>query len=155
MTWRTDGNFLDNLDPLTIGLAKGSALAMITYLVIKIIAVAHDGDWGYLASGWGQWYMLELGAGVILPLVLFTISIRNNMAGLARFAALITVLGIALNRLNTALITFNWKLYQEIPHWREVVICITVYSLYIVTYRFILYRLPILYTWKKDEEAAG
>jgi hypothetical protein len=36
-----------------------------------------------------------------------------------------------------------------------VVICITVYSLYIVTYRFILYRLPILYTWKKDEEPAG
>ena len=54
-----------------------------------------------------------------------------------------------------ALITFNWKLYQEIPHWREVVICITVYALYIVTYRFILYRLPILYAWKKDENKAG
>ena len=70
----------------------------------------------------------------------------------AGFAALLAVIGIVLNRLNTALITFNWKLYQEIPAWREVVICITVYSLYIVTYRFILYRLPILYSWKKDEE---
>jgi Ni/Fe-hydrogenase subunit HybB-like protein len=154
MAWRCDRNFLENLDRLTIGLAKGATLALITYFVIKIIAIAHDGDWGYLASGWGQWFMLEMVLGVILPLVLFTVSIRNNLAGLARFAALLAVLGIALNRLNTALITFNWKLYQEIPHWREVVICITVYALYIVTYRFILYRLPILYTWKKDEITA-
>jgi hypothetical protein len=155
MAWRCDSNFMDNLDRLTLGLAKGSALAMITYIVIKIIAVAHDGDWGYLASGWGEWYMLEIVAGVILPMILFTISIRNSWPGLARFAALLAVIGIALNRLNTALITFNWKMYQELPHWKEVMICITVYSLYIVVYRFILYRLPILYTWKKDEEAVG
>ena len=153
MAWRCDNNFLDNLDRITLGLAKGSTLALITYLVIKVIAIAHDGDWGYLASGWGQWYMLEMGIGVILPIILFTIAIRNNLAGLARFTALITVLGIALNRLNTALFTFNWKLYQEIPHWREVVIVITVYTLYIVTYRFILYRLPILYTWKNEKKA--
>jgi Ni/Fe-hydrogenase subunit HybB-like protein len=155
MAWRCDKSFVDNLDRLTIGLAKGATLALITYLVIKIIAIAHDGDWGYLASGWGQWFMLEMAVGVIMPLVFFTISIRNNLPGLARFAALLAVLGIALNRLNTALITFNWKLYQEIPHWREVVICITVYALYIVTYRFILYRLPILYSWKKDEETTN
>ncbi|MBE9520049.1 MAG: polysulfide reductase [Proteobacteria bacterium] len=153
MAWRCDKNFLDNLDRLTIGLAKGSTLALITYLVIKVIAIAHDGDWGYLASGWGQWYMLEMGIGVILPIVLFTMAIRNNLVGLARFTALIAVLGIALNRLNTALITFNWKLYQEIPHWREVVIVITVYTLFIVTYRFILYRMPILYTWKDEKKA--
>jgi Ni/Fe-hydrogenase subunit HybB-like protein len=155
MAWRADNNFLNNLDRLTIGLAKGATLALITYLVIKIIAIAHDGDWGYLASGWGQWFMLEMAVGVILPMVLFTVSIRNNLPNLARIAALLAVLGIALNRLNTALITFNWKLYQEIPHWREVVICITVYALYIVTYRFILYRLPILYSWKKDEDAVS
>jgi Ni/Fe-hydrogenase subunit HybB-like protein len=148
MRWRCDDNFLSNLDRQTMGLAKGSTLALITYLVIKVIAIAHDGDWNYLASGWGQWFMLEMGLGVIVPIILFTYAIRNNLPGLVRFTAFLTVLGIALNRLNTALITFNWKLYQEIPHWREVVICITVYALYIVTYRFILYRLPILYTWK-------
>jgi Ni/Fe-hydrogenase subunit HybB-like protein len=148
MSWRCDDNFLSNLDRQTMGLAKGSTLALITYLVIKVIAIAHDGDWNYLASGWGQWFMLEMGLGVIIPIILFTYAIRNNLPGLVRFTAFLTVLGIALNRLNTALITFNWKLYQEIPHWREVVICITIYALYIVTYRFILYRLPILYTWK-------
>ncbi len=68
---------------------------------------------------------------------------------MVRFAAFITVFGIVLNRLNTALIAFNWKLYPEIPHWREVVISMTIFAIYIVTYRFILYRLPILYAWKE------
>ena len=103
-------NFLNNLDRLTLGLAKGSTLALVTYLVIKIIAVAHDGDWGYLASGWGQWYMLEMGIGVIVPIILFTIAIRNNLPGLARFTALLTVIGIVLNRLNTALITLQLEI---------------------------------------------
>jgi len=124
---------------------------MIGYLVIKFIAVAHDGDWLYLATGWGEYFMLELGVGVVVPLILFAMSIRNNQAMLARIAAFITVFGIALNRLNTALIAFNWKMEQEIPHWRELAIVITIYAIYFVVYRFILYRLPILYTWKEEK----
>ena len=149
LRWRCDDNFKKNLDTLTVGLAKGAALALITYLVIKVIGIAHDNDWEYLFSGWGQWFLFEMTVGVIVPLVLYTMAVRNDSAKLARFSAFLAVFGIALNRLNTALITFNWKLYQEIPHWREVVIVITVYATYIVVYRAILARLPILYTWKE------
>ena len=148
MAWRCDDNFLDNVDKLTISLAKGSAMALITYLIIKIIGVAHDNDWIYLMSGWGQWFLIEIMVTTIVPLVLFTAAIRTDNVGLARFAALIAVFGIALNRLNTALVAFNWQLYQEIPHPREIGIVITIYTLYIVTYRFCLARMPLLYTWK-------
>lgn len=149
LRWRCDDNFKQSLDNLTVGIAKGAALALITYLTIKIIGIAHDNDWEYLFSGWGQWFLLEMTLGVIVPLVLYTMAVRNNSAKLARYGAFLAVVGIALNRLNTALITFNWKLYQEIPHWREVVIVLTVYATYIVVYRAILARLPILYTWKE------
>jgi len=152
MAWRCDEQFIGSLDRITIGLAKGSTLALITYLVIKIIGVAHDEDWIYLATGWGQYFLFELGVGVVLPLILFTNAIRNNRVSLARFAAFFAVSGVVLNRLNTALVAFNWKLYQEIPHWREVVIVLTIYALYFVVYRFILYRWPILYEWKESEE---
>ncbi len=151
LAWRCDERFLANLDRQTLGLAKGSALALITYFVIKIIGIAHDNDWQYLFSGWGQYFTLEMMVGVIIPLILFTNAIRNQNASLARLAAFIAVAGIVMNRLNTALVAFNWNLYQEIPHWRETLITITVYTLYIVTYRFILYRLPILYSWKGQE----
>ncbi|MGV1098266.1 polysulfide reductase [Thiovibrio sp. JS02] len=151
LRWRCDDNFLKNLNTLTLGLAKGASLALITYFVTKIIGIAHDGDWEYLASGWGQWFMFEMVVGVLLPLVFYTMAIKNQNASLARFSAFLAVFGIALNRLNTALVTFNWNLYQEIPHWREVMIVITVYATYIVVYRAILARMPILYTWKEQQ----
>ena len=151
MRWRCDETYLNNLSKLTLGLAKGASLALITYLVIKIIGIAHDNDWQYLASGWGAWFMFEMVVGVILPLIFYTMAVRNGNASLARFSAFLAVFGLALNRLNTALITFNWQLYQEIPHWREVVIVVTVYATYIVVYRAVLARMPILYTWKEKK----
>jgi Ni/Fe-hydrogenase subunit HybB-like protein len=154
MAWRCDENFLDKLDSLTISLAKGASMGLITYLVIKMIGVAHDNEWAYLATGWGQWFLFEIGVGVVLPLALFAWAIRHNKVGLVRLAAFVTVGGIILNRINTALITFNWKLYQEIPHWKEVIISITLFAIYIVVYRFILYRLPIVYSWKQAPQEA-
>jgi hypothetical protein len=155
MAWRCDDNFRDNLDKLTIGLAKGASMGLITYLAIKLMGVAHDNKWEYIATGWGLWYIFEMGVGVILPLILFGYAIRRRMVGLIRFSAFLTVFGVVLNRLNTGLITFNWKLAErEIPTWREAIISITLFSIYVVVWRFILYRLPILYTWKTADELA-
>jgi Ni/Fe-hydrogenase subunit HybB-like protein len=148
MAWRCDGNFLDNLDRCTFGLAKGASMGLITYLAIKLIGVAHDNEWGYLATGWGAWFLFEIAVGVILPLTIFAWAIHHQRVGLVRLAAFITVFGVVLNRLNTALIAFNWKLYPEIPHIFEVLITVTIFAIYVVVYRFILYRLPILFAWK-------
>ena len=155
MAWRCDANFSDNLDKLTVALAKGASMGLVTYLTIKLIGIAHDNEWSYLATGWGAWFMVEIAINVLLPLALFTYGIRRNQVGVVRFAAFMTVFGTVLNRVNTAMITFNWKLAErEIPHWREAVISLTIFAIYIVVYRFILYRLPILYQWRGAEEPA-
>jgi Ni/Fe-hydrogenase subunit HybB-like protein len=148
MAWRCDREFLDNLGAITIGLAKGASMALVTYLVIKLVGIAHDNEWGYLTTGWGAWFMLEIFLGVVLPIIMFATAIRKNSVALVRYTAFLTIFGIILNRINTALITFNWNLYQEIPHPFEAIITITIFALYVVVYRFILYRLPILYSWK-------
>ncbi|HEX9024519.1 MAG TPA: hypothetical protein VF799_11845, partial [Geobacteraceae bacterium] len=71
-----------------------------------------------------------------------------------RFSALLTVLGVVLNRLNTSLITFNWKLAErEVPTWQEFMMAVTLFSVYIVVWRFLLYRLPILYAWKTADDS--
>lgn len=155
MAWRCDERFLANLNRITIALAKGASMGLITYFAIKMIAVAHDNEWAYLATGWGKWFMAEIAIGILLPLGLFMVAIRNQSVKLVRVGAFITIFGVVLNRLNTALITFNWNLYQEIPHWREVVISLTIFALYIIVYRGILYRLPILYAWKTVPEKAA
>lgn len=148
MAWRCSDEWLAKLDTQTIGLAKGASMALITYFVIKLIGIAHDNEWAYLVTGWGQWFLLELAVSVILPLFLLGHGIRNNRAGIIRVGSFIVVGGIVLNRINTALIAFNWNLYQEVPHILEATIAVTLFALYVATYRFILYRLPILYAWK-------
>jgi Ni/Fe-hydrogenase subunit HybB-like protein len=151
MAWRCDQRFLATVDQCTLGLGKGCAYVLITYLVIKLVGVAHDNEWAYLLTGWGQYFMLEIGLAVILPMILFAYGVKHQRVGLVRFAALISVLGVVWNRLNTALICFNWQLYQEIPHWKEVWVTITIFALYFIVYRFILYRLPILYQWQGEK----
>ena len=89
---------------------------------------------------------------ILLKIILFAYAVRHRFVSLARWGAFITIFGIVLNRINTALITFNWQLYQEIPHIFELIITLTIFCIYIVVYRFILYRLPILFTWKGQEE---
>jgi Ni/Fe-hydrogenase subunit HybB-like protein len=152
MKWRCDDRFIDNLDRITISLAKGAAMGLITYIIIKLIAVAHDNEWAYLATGWGAWWLLEMVGFVFAPLVLLSYAIHNKSVALCRVGAFWTVAGILLNRLNTALITFNWQLYQEIPHKFEIIISITIFAIYVTTYRFILNRLPILYKLKAQAD---
>ncbi len=152
MKWRCDQRFIDNLDWITIALAKGAAMGLSTYLIIKLIAVAHDNEWAYLTTGWGAWWLLEIIGFVVLPLVILSYGIHNKLVGICRIGAFLTVAGILLNRLNTALIAFNWQLYQEIPHYLEFIVAITIFAIYVATYRFILARLPILYKFKPQAE---
>ncbi|PLX40517.1 MAG: polysulfide reductase [Deltaproteobacteria bacterium] len=150
MAWRCDARFLENLDRITLGLAKGAAMGLVTYATIKLIGLAHDNEWGYLASGFGTLFLAEMTFGVFIPISLFAYAVRHKIVAMARFGALLTVLGIVFNRLNTALFTFNWKLYPELPHIGETIIVVTVFTIYLLVYRFLLYRLPILYQWKAE-----
>ncbi len=152
MKWRCDKRFIDNLDWITIALAKGAAMGLSTYLIVKLLAVAHDNEWAYLMTGWGAWWLFEIIGFVVLPLVVLSYGIHNKLVGICRIGAFLTVAGILLNRLNTALIAFNWQLYQEIPHYLEFIVAITIFAIYIATYRFILARLPILYKFRSQAE---
>lgn len=153
MRWRCSHTFTASLNRITLGLAKGGAYAMFTYLVIKLVAVAHDNEWELLLTGWGLYYLLELAIGVMLPMVLFAGGIRTGQVGRVRIGAFIAVAGIIWNRLNTAIFCFNYQLYQEVPHWKEIWLTVTLYALYFVVYRFIVYRLPIVFDWQ--DSAAG
>ncbi len=145
--WRCGRAFTNSLDYITIGLAKGASYAMVTYLAIKLVAVAHDNEWELLLTGWGFYYLAELGLGVVLPMMIFAKGVHDESVGAVRFAAFITIIGVVWNRLNTALYCFNYQLYQEVPHWKELWLTVTLYALYFMMYRFIVYRLPIVFNW--------
>lgn len=153
MAWRCDERFLNSLDTITVGLARGAAMAMITYLVIKVVAVAHEQEWLMLLSGWGAYYLLELSVGTVIPLVMLAFGARHRRLALVRFGALLAVLAILWNRLNTVMICYNFRLHQEIPHWKELWVVAVILCFYFIVYRFFLYRIPILF--KAGDERPG
>lgn len=133
------------LDRLTVGLAKAAALVMFVYLGLKVMGMMQDNTWAYLNSGFGLWYLVELLGFVLLPCLLFLFGSSAGRVGLIRFAAVVAVLGIVLNRVNVSIIAFNWQQAERyVPRWSEFLITIAIITTFIVTYRWIVNRMPVL-----------
>lgn len=134
------------IDRLVIGLGKAASVLLFTYFCLKCIGVAHGQCWHYLNTPYGYWFLLELFGFVLLPCFLFAIAVRNQSASLVRFTAVLTVLGIVLNRLNVSVITFQWNLEDRyFPHWMEFAVTIMVVTIGLITFRWIVNRMPVLY----------
>lgn len=127
------------------GLARICAGAMFAYFFLQTLVFIHDKDWQYLNTPMGYWYILEMVGFVLLPMVLFYFSQRHENAMLIRTAAIITMLGIILNRLNVTVIGFEWEMaVRYIPSWMEIVITLTVIFTEIWIFRWVINRLPVL-----------
>lgn len=83
-------------------LVKVSGYLMLAYLVLKIVDLFYRGAAGLVFAGnlEGNMFLLEMVAGVIIPLIIcFTPKLRNSKGGLATFGVLV-VAGVILNRMN-------------------------------------------------------
>jgi Ni/Fe-hydrogenase subunit HybB-like protein len=93
----------------------------------------------------GYWFLLEMIGFVLIPMLLFFYSYRTNNIFLIRLAAILTMLGIILNRLNVTVIGFKWDaatLYT--PTWMEIVVTMAVIFTEIWIFRWIINRMPVL-----------
>jgi Ni/Fe-hydrogenase subunit HybB-like protein len=138
----------EELDHITVGLAKGGAVTLAVYFAIKVMGITLEHKWHYLATSWGHWYLVELIGFVALPCYMFLMSFRERRPNLARVAAIITVVGIILNRMNVSIIAFNWQLSPElryVPHWMEIWITVSIITAGLVAFKWIANRMPILY----------
>ena len=143
-----DDNFLKTLPGLTVGLGKGVCIAMYIFFVLKVIGVAHDDNWGLLNTPYGHWFLCEVLGLVLLPALIVTYGVKKGSANIVRFGAFYAVIGVVINRLNVTLITFNWYLpnhvHEIIPRWREAMIVLSIFTIHVLVFRWILNRLPVL-----------
>jgi Ni/Fe-hydrogenase subunit HybB-like protein len=139
-----EGQHID-VERLQLGLAKAAALVMFAYFFLKLQGVIDGHAWGYLLTGWGAWFLLEVLGFVLLPSLMFAYGARNGNVRLVRIAAVIGVLGIVLNRLNVSVIAYNWNLPNRyVPSWMEVWISVTLVTIGVLAFRWIVNRMPIL-----------
>jgi Ni/Fe-hydrogenase subunit HybB-like protein len=130
----------ETLDRLTIGLAKGGAIAMAVYFAVKLADISIANKWHYLFTGWGLWYLVELLGFVLLPCLLYAHGYREKLPRLIRFTSVLAILGVILNRLNIAVIAFNWQFPLEqryFPSWMEYVVVLFLITGGIVAFRLV------------------
>lgn len=133
------------MDRLTLGLGKAAAVVLMVYFGLKWLALAHGQQWRLLLTPYGYWWLLEVLGFILLPCLLNAYAVRNRRAGLVRFACVITVLGIVLNRLNISIITYHWNAAERyIPDWKEFAITIMIVTLGLLSFRSIVNRMPVL-----------
>ena len=94
----------------------------------------------------GSWYLVELVGFVLVPCLVLALAVRVHNANWVRAGAVLTVIGIIVNRLNVALVAFNWNVPDRyFPSAMEVITTMTIVTLGILTFRWIVNRMPILH----------
>jgi Ni/Fe-hydrogenase subunit HybB-like protein len=117
------------------GLARGSIITIVFYLILKLWFLVRGPGIGAAFEGSmeANMYLLEMLAGVIIPLVmLLTKNIRTSLNGIFTVNILV-ILGILLNRLNVAI----FGLYRDasatgasyFPSLMEIILTLALVSL--------------------------
>jgi Ni/Fe-hydrogenase subunit HybB-like protein len=145
---KMDNVYMEERQQVSLGFAKAAACVLASYFAIKLVGITLANDWHYLWTGWGMWFLFELLGFAVLPALLFAIGVREKNLKVIRWAALLCVLGIILNRFNVTLVAYNWLLpaaERYFPSWMEIVISIYQITLAFVAFRFVISRMPIYY----------
>lgn len=139
------------------GLSRICAGAMLAYLLLKLLVLAHTHAWHYLNTPWGYWYLFEVVGLTFVPMLIFIAGARskNNLA--IRAAAMLTLLGVMLNRLNHVFIAYKWYIplsQRYYPSIGEIIVTLTIIFVEIWVFRWIVHRMPVLEgppAWAKEE----
>jgi len=130
--------------------------AMFAYLFLNLLVFIHGKRWEYINTPMGYWYLVEMIGFVLVPMLLFYYSYRKMNINLIKVAAIMTMLGIILNRLNVTVIGFRWNAAERyFPSWMEYVVTLTVIFAEIWIFRWVITRMPVLREspdWAKEKE---
>ena len=153
---KMDALHLKQADGVVLAFGKAASFVMIGYLFIRFYGVAMDNNFKYLFTGYGVWFLVETIGFVALPAFMYAMGARERNVSLMKIAAIITVLGVVLNRFNVSQVAFNYQLdasERYFPHWMEIGVSVFVVTLIITAYRFICTKMPVMYEHPEYKDA--
>jgi Ni/Fe-hydrogenase subunit HybB-like protein len=140
---------------IVIGLSKICAVAMFAYFFLQVLVFVHGKHWDLLGTPMGYLYLTEMFGFVLLPMALFFYSYRQGNINMIKVAAILTMLGVILNRLNVTVIGFKWDAaIRYIPTWMELTVTLAVIFTEIWIFRWVINRMPVLRespSWVNDK----
>ncbi len=142
-------------DGIVHGLSKICAGVMFAYLFLQLLVFIHGKRWEYINTPMGYWYLTEMIGFVVCPMLLFFYGYRKRHIPMIRIAAIVTMIGIIINRLNVTVIGFKWDSSSHyVPSWMEFVVTLTVIFIEIWVFRWVINRMPVLRespSWAKED----
>ncbi len=148
----------ESYNSILIGLGKACAGALFVYFFMKILLLIHGKQWALLATPMGTWYLVELIGLILLPCVLFLHGVRYQNLTVIRMAAILSMLGIIVNRLNYTVIAYKWYVplsQRYIPSWGEITITLAIILTEVWVFRWIANRMPVFRespAWVTEEQ---
>jgi len=145
--------FRDRLDPgkhvdidgITIGLARGASIVLFCYFFLKVQGFIASERWDLVATPYGYWWLFEMAGFILGPALAYAWAARHGRATCVRAIAAWTVLGIVVNRLNVSIVAVNWsRPVAYVPTAVEILISITIVTIGIQVFRWIVNRMPVL-----------
>jgi Ni/Fe-hydrogenase subunit HybB-like protein len=134
-------------DDILVGLARICAVTMFGYLFLKVILVVHEHALQYLNTTMGFWWFFEVIGFVLIPCLMFISGAQQKNTATIKFAAILTMVGIILNRLNYTFIVYNWYVPLSEKYWpapMELVITASIILTEIWAFRWMVNRMPVL-----------
>jgi Ni/Fe-hydrogenase subunit HybB-like protein len=142
---------------IIIGLAKMCAGTMFIYLFLQALLFIHEKRWLYIASPMGYWYLTELIGFVLIPCLIFMHGLKRESQVSIRIAAILSMLGIAINRLNVSIIAFKWYAPERyVPSWQEIIITLAIIFTEVWVFRWVVSRMAVLSKppqWALEQDA--
>jgi len=144
-------------DDILIGLSKGCAVAMFVYFFAHVLIFIHGSHWALLNTPMGYWYLIEIIGLVAIPCIMFFQGTRYRNVLLIRTAAILTMIGIIINRLNISIIAYKWWIplsERYYPSWMEIVVTLAIIFTEIWVFRWIVTRMPVFRKppeWAREE----
>lgn len=128
------------------GLARGARITLILYLIVKIGDIIIRGSYTLLGANTATFFwMLEILAGVILPIILYSIKVvRESIIGL-RTAASLVLGGVLLNRFDVNFFTQAGTGSFYFPAVWEFLVTIGLVALAVMLYRLAVMHLPVFH----------
>jgi Ni/Fe-hydrogenase subunit HybB-like protein len=145
---------MEILEPL----ARAMAVVLSVYGILRLLVIRRNGA---LAELWGGGYearmfLLEIGLGVALPVLLLALPrTRGSQGGLVG-AAFLAVMGFVMNRLNVSVTGMERAAgVRYLPSWMEVVVSLGLVGLAFATFAAAAKYLPIFPRAEEASEDAG
>lgn len=129
---------------IMLKLTRVGAGMMFVYLLLKLYDLFEKHEWNYVFQGTLQsnMYCVEMLFGILIPLVIIVSPLSKKRGGLLTYAVL-TVLGVILNRLN-CVFTSMYESGSYFPGIGEIIVSVGLISLGVLVYCFLVENFNII-----------